>query len=395
VSWPRAAGASAASLAMLLAASTGTAGARPAPTASVPPVVSVPLATSLQVPSGSWATVAMGHLGQPLNTFWQLLYEPKGASSWSDRVEATGVATNGGIVMAANATTFVVGVLPSNLLKYSPLIATANGGRSWSTGLVQGGLPHVPSALAEAPAGGAMALSRSQSAGPEVLYSHPGPSELQSWRAVATAKGLASSAGGASCDPAAITAVGYDRSTPVVGAACRRAGTAGVFLSRPGKPGGWALAGPALPRADGPAVVLGLVQTGGGLAALAEARNGRHEGLVAAWGTPSGPWGTSPLLPVNAGDQVASLGPASRGGVFVLLAGRRPLLEVAPGPGAPWQRLPAPPAGTQTVVFAAGAGPSVQALAVHESTLDVWDLARGAWRLGQVLHVPIEYGSSG
>ena len=59
-----------------------------------------PLATSLGGPAGTWASVAMGQLDEPLNTFWQLLYRPAGGTRWSNQVEATVVATNGGIVLA-------------------------------------------------------------------------------------------------------------------------------------------------------------------------------------------------------------------------------------------------------------------------------------------------------
>ena len=121
----------------------GSAGAEPLPT---------PLATSVHASGGTWATVPMGDLGQPLNTFWQLLFRPDGSASWSDRVEATAVATNGGLVLAGGGQALVVGVRPSNLLTFSPLIATTNAGRSWSNGLLSQGLAPRPAALATGPA---------------------------------------------------------------------------------------------------------------------------------------------------------------------------------------------------------------------------------------------------
>ena len=82
------------------AAPSANAGAGPTslPTSLALPT---PLATSVPAGGGTWATVAMGDLGQPLNTFWQLLFRPAGTNSWSDRVEATAVATNGGLVLAS------------------------------------------------------------------------------------------------------------------------------------------------------------------------------------------------------------------------------------------------------------------------------------------------------
>ena len=92
------------------------------------PSFPTPLATSVQTAAGTWATIAMGHLGQPLNTFWQLFFQPPGATSWSNQVEATATATNGGLVLAsAGDRSVIVGVRPSVRLSFTPLIATSNG----------------------------------------------------------------------------------------------------------------------------------------------------------------------------------------------------------------------------------------------------------------------------
>ena len=78
------------------------------------PSFPTPLATSVQTAAGTWATIPMGHLGQPLNTFWQLFFQPPGATSWSNQVEATATATNGGLVLAsAGDRSVIVGVRPS------------------------------------------------------------------------------------------------------------------------------------------------------------------------------------------------------------------------------------------------------------------------------------------
>jgi len=64
------------------------------------PAIRALLATSIETSAGSWAIVAMGHLDQPLNTFWQLFFRPTGGALWSDRAAALAVATNGGLVVA-------------------------------------------------------------------------------------------------------------------------------------------------------------------------------------------------------------------------------------------------------------------------------------------------------
>jgi hypothetical protein len=74
----------------------------------------------------------------------------------------------------------------------------------------------------------------------------------------------------------------------------------------------------------------------------------------------------------------------------VLLGGGQ--AETIAGTGGPWRALPPAPAGT--VTLAPGAGGGYDALAVSGSVLTVWRLASAAWAEVQVIHVPIEYGSS-
>ncbi len=131
----------------------------------------------------------MGNLGQPVNTFWQLFFRRDGARTWSNQVEATATATNGGLVLAPAGQSLLVGVRPSQMLTFTPLISTADAGRSWSTGLISQGLASRPTALAMSPGGGALALVNGRG-GPEVLESTGG---LSSWRALVTGKALAAS----------------------------------------------------------------------------------------------------------------------------------------------------------------------------------------------------------
>ena len=42
------------------------------------PTLPTPLATSLQTADGTWATIPMGRLDEPFNTFWQLLFKRDG-----------------------------------------------------------------------------------------------------------------------------------------------------------------------------------------------------------------------------------------------------------------------------------------------------------------------------
>ena len=372
----------------------GSGGAEPLPT---------PLATSVHASGGTWATVAMGDLGQPLNTFWQLLFRPDGSASWSDRVEATAVATNGGLVLAGGGHALVVGVRPSNLLTFSPLIATTNAGRSWSNGLLSQGLASLTAALAAGPGGRTLAILEGRG-GTKVVRA---TGNLLSWHPVTTARALASRSSGRACDPEAVTAVGYLSSAAVVGTRCGRPGQAGVFMQ---KGGTWLGDGPAIPPGSGRAEVLGLVPEGGGLAALVGLSTAGSAGgakattqgsLIASWASPSGPgpsgkWRPSASLSLGTGRDLVSFGPTAAGGIFAVLTSPKGALElaVAPNPSSGWDQLPAPPKTTATVAFLRGG--TVDALAVKRTVLTVWALSPGTtrWAKAQVLNVPIQFGSS-
>ncbi|HTU80332.1 MAG TPA: hypothetical protein VMF09_16395 [Solirubrobacteraceae bacterium] len=381
----------AAMLLTALLAGCSSAGAGKHGGAAGAPSIPTPLATSIQTSAGVWATLPMGRLDEPLNTFWQLLFRPAGSESWSNQVQATAVATNGGIVLAsAPERTVLAGVRPSNLLTFSPLIATSDGGRSWSTGLLDDGLAARPDALAAGPAGRTLALVGAQGSA-QVLSSVAG---LSAWRTSTTTRALGSSLPGRACGLGSITAVGYLAADALIGASCSRAGVVGVFIERSGS---WRLLAPAPPTAlrNDRIEVLSLQGDGEGARALLGVAGSGGVGLVAAWYT-DGHWSSSTPLPLRASERVSSFGPASANGMFVLLArsAGAPQLAVASAPDAGWSELAPPPAGTATVAF--GQSASVDALAARETVLTVWRLGANAhaWVRRQTIDVQIEFGSS-
>jgi hypothetical protein len=385
-----------AALALVLLASvllgSCSSGGSPAAQSASAPALATPLATSLPTSAGTWATVPMGHLEQPLNTFWQLLFRPVGGGSWSNHVEATAVATNGGIVLASpHGTSLIAGLLPSNLLTFSPLIYSASAGRSWSNGLLPEGLAARPDALAASSLAQGLALV-SGHAGTQVLAS---AGSLSVWRTAVTQNELAATPAGRACGVAAVTAVAYLGTNPLVGASCARPGLAGLFVQRAG---GWQLLQGALPAAlaRDRVEVLALDSVGSGIGALLAASGGAGQTVLIAARYAAGSWASSTPLPVSASQQVSSFGPTGSDGAFVLLtsSARPAQLAIANGPAAVWQQLPPPPAGTATVAF--GPAASVEALAAAGTVLDIWALEPRVrvWVHRQTMNVPIEYGSS-
>ena len=347
-----------------------------------------PLATSLDTAQGSWATVAMGHLGDPANTFWQLFFDPVGSGSWSDQIRGTAVATNGGVVMAADADgALLAGVRPFGFLTFSPLVRTADGGRSWSDAVLSGGLADQPASLATGPGGGVLGLVGGPS-GARIVESGNG---LGPWRTLETVRALAANVAARRCRLEAATAVSYLQASAVVGGRCRRSGVSPVFVRRSS---GWELAGPQFPGLrGGRASVVSLRESGATLVALLSVTRDTGTDLVAAWTTGAKQWTCSPPLRLTAAEKLASVGPGTGAGLFALLddaSGRRRLAEIAPGAG--WRTLPSPPAGSATVAFT---GSGIDALTVNKTTLTVWALDHAtSWTKAQTVHVDIQYGSS-
>lgn len=173
------------------------------------PSLPVPLATSVATPDGTWAVVPMGRLDQRSNTFWQLLHLPRAGGRWSNQVEATATATNGGLVLASAGSLLLVGIRPSTRLRFTPLIATTDAGRHWTNGLIDSGLQADPTALAVtgAPTGATRAVALVDRPGAQELLTTGGT--LSTWRRLTTVKTLAASPADRACELSRLAAVGY------------------------------------------------------------------------------------------------------------------------------------------------------------------------------------------
>ena len=89
----------------------------------------------------------------------------------------------------------------------------------------------------------------------------------------------------------------------------------------------------------------------------------------------------------------ASVSSGTGGAVAVVLTGNH--AETVTPPAGSWRPLPALPPGTATL--APGVKGGWDALAVHGSSLVVWQLAPGGgrWAAAQTVNVPVQFGSSG
>lgn len=377
-------------VAVFAAAALAACSTRATPTASAGGdngPIGAPLATSVVTPLGSWAIVAMGKLDDPLNTFWEAFTLPTGAPEWVERTPPD-VADNGGLVTAPTTTGVVVGFRPSDLLSFSPLASTADGGATYSPGLLSGGLAGVPDALSVAPSGRAAALTLTQ-----VLTS---ASALASWQPVATVAAITASSAGRSCHPLQMTAVTATDTGTFIGTACGAPGVVGIVQQT-----GSTLAsvGPQLPGADANdrIEVDRLVQDGPGrqgLAALLGIRGSAGTRYVAAWNSIPGSatWTLSALT--NTVGVLVSTAVTSGSGFAVVTRSSSGALSAAVvnGSGTDWTQLPTPPAGTATIAVSDS---RTDALAVDAATLIDYRLTARQWVKTQTIQVAVPYGSSG
>ena len=252
------------------------------------------LATSVQTSAGTWATVPMGHLDQPLNTFWQLFYRASGRSSWSNATSTLALATNGGLIIATpDGQSVEVGIRPANRLTFSTLLTASPTQSSWTTGLLPAGLAADNSALATDSLSGSSAALLNDGAGVRAVSSARG---LSTWRTLTTEAVLASSSAGRHCGLDSITAVGYDGTQALIGGGCGHAGTVGIF-SRSGDR--WRLVGPTLPRQLdlGSVNVISLKQTSEGISTILAVTSVKEgTSLVAAWAGSGSQWSVSGAL---------------------------------------------------------------------------------------------------
>ena len=361
--------------AALLAAGCGSAQARDTSASAV----SLSLNTAQASADGTWAVIPMGTTGP--NLFWQM-FELSAAGTWSLETPPD-IATNGAIILAPRQGTLVTGIRASIDLTFSPVTATANDGKTWTTLVPSSGLADVPDALAAAPDGQLMALG----AGGQVSVLNPGGS---SWTTLTSEHALASGSGTRDCGLTALTAVAYTSGgTPLVAGTCTRAGVAGIFAYTAGI---WHLTDPVPPPSltAQRVQILRLIRTSSGTeAALLEAGTS----LFAAWSSDNGlHWSESAAFALGHAQPV-SVSFGVGGAIVVALTGNR--AETLSGSGASWQSLPALPTG-RSITLAQTATSTTDALAADGSSLTVWQHTAGSddWVKTQSIDVPIQYGSS-
>ncbi len=359
-------------------------------TAAAPATRSDALRSAVSGASGTWVVLPMGQLGDPSNTFWQLVHAAPGSSHWSV-VTPEGVADNGGIVAGVSPISVDAGILPSGLLRFSPLARSTDGGRTWNPAFLPGALAALPDALAGPPAGAGTALAV---VGRSVLNASAG---LSSWSRTTSVAALAATwprCGATAIDAVAVTPDGV----PMVATDCRRDGRVGIFTRARGT---WSPTGPVLGGRllKSSTEVLRLEPTAEQDAALVLATAAGRRSLVVLWSAPHGRWTESAALTLPSASTVASTAVGAGGTVAALVSGPGGVVPFTISPGTGWSRLPSPPRGSVAVAVAPQTGATVvgfDAFTVSGALLGVYTTtaAGSAWVEVQSIRVPLAYGSS-
>lgn len=379
---------------ILITGGSSAGGASSLATADV--AVALPISASTSTEAESSMLIAMGHLHDPSNTFWELFLRTSGSASWVLHTPA-GVASNGGLTLAAPPSgPLLAGFLTSAYLRFSPVAQSTDGGATWSPGELPSPLTPVPNALAVDGSGRALALVSQSRDGQRVMTSSD---SLATWRTLSSDRALEQSV--PTCHLQEVTAVAYTvTSQPLLGLACDQGDVVGLLvpaISSGAPRSGWRNVGPSLPAGLRAPSVIRLQDTVNGLTGLAQARSGTGSSLVAFWGMGSSEqWLQTTPLPVPKGWTVkaTAIGGGTGQGVTVLLGSgaRRRIVDVVT-PGAPWVTFPASPREASGV---AAVGNEIDAFVVDGSHLTVWTStsARSPWHRAASISVPVPYGSS-
>ncbi len=360
----------------------------------------LPPAQALPGSGGTWATMAMGRTGDPLDTFGEVFFRPgcvsgsgcSGGARWS-LVTPPGVASNGGIMIAASPDGGLLAGFGVSLdLRFSPLAATTDAGSAWNGGILPVALAAEADALAASGPAHHLALAASAPVGTGAVYS--AGSDLSVWTREATRADVAAAASRAGCRLGALTGVAVTATGgDLVAGACSGGGRAGVFrIGKDGLPDVVTDIGPRISTgADGPVRVLRLVATSSGLSALVATGAGVGSRLeLATSADDAATWTVSPAYAT--GREVESTSVTGAGGFAVLLGGRRPAAAVI-DPGMAWRTPPAPPAGTAVIASLSAEG-TLEALVPSGTRLEVDRLGPSGWQPVQRIDVPIQYGST-
>jgi hypothetical protein len=343
----------------------------------------IPLAVGSAGPGLRWALVRTGG-PQVGGRYWQLLVQAAGTGKWR-LATPPGVADNAGLAVAtASAAAMTVGFIPSQLLSFSPLAISADGGAHWTQGLLPAGLVGDPGALANMPDGQLIAVT--------AKGAEESAAGASGWAPLETLRALAATTAGRQCGLTGLTgAIAGPGGTPILAGTCAAAGVVGLFMKTTS---GWQSAGLRLSRSLGArsVSVLRLVRLATAVLLLLDVATSRGDVVVPAL-LSAGRWTIGvPSVKVSGIESVAT---TSTGAWDVVFDGGYAAVGGSPSGQASYYnpqrrlKLPAPDAALLPGSSLSGPGARLTVLVPHVTTVTVEQLANSGWRTIQVIKVPV------
>jgi hypothetical protein len=358
---------------------------------AAPPAI--PLAVGSAGPGLLWAMVRTGG-PQVGGRYWQLLVQAGGTGKWR-LATPPGVADNAGLavatasVAAASVAAMTVGFIPSQLLRFSPLASTTDGGAHWTPGLLPAGLVSDPGALASMPDGQLIAVT--------AKGAEESAAGASGWAPLETLRALAATTAGRQCGLTAMTAASAGPGgIPILAGTCAAAGAIGLFMKTTSgwQPVGWPSAGLRLPRSlrARSVTVLRLARVNASVLVLLGVATSRGDVIVPAL-LSAGRWTVGvPSVKVSGIESVAT---TSAGAWDVVFGGGYAAVGGSPSGQTSYYnlsrrlKLPAPDAVLLPVSSLSGPGARLTVLVPHVTSVTVEQLATSGWRTIQVIKVPV------
>ncbi len=347
-------------------------------------------ATSATAGTTGWLTLPMGHLDDSTNTFWQIFHFADASGSITNESIATGVATNGGILLGnIDDPSFAVAVRPSIDLAFTPILLAPNSGaKKWQvTTPISGSISRLSQL-------GDRLIAVSINAKKTSIIERTASSAR--WRTLDTLNAVQIQPAFRSCSPTAITSVTFDQDgSPIIGAACAKPGIVGLFRYSKGHWNRLLNLHTGTPKDV--ISVLSLSSCGVQVCGLVASNNGKQMLLSLLTLTPTGAnLNTVGIAPNDA--HISAIGGIDTGGVWLLYRERRLLHGIVKFTSNSRSiTLPVMPTDAATLVSTASGEIYSFALADGGDKLLESKLSTNApyhWNFVATRHFPIPYGSS-
>lgn len=346
-------------------------------------------ASSSTTAKGTIATLAMGNLADPSNTYWQVLTSTPSSMRFTVVTAAVAVATNGGILVAPGSTPATIALRPTNKLRFSPVLrASGSASQYW---LPRQPLPGAARSISSSAGASIAVVGSGESA--KVITEN---SASSLWRVRSTLSSMEQVAAFRSCSPTALTSATFDASgNLVVGVDCAHSGATPFFRLEGGT---WKPISLSFGSARGSASVLYMAAPGKTLAAIVDICSGETLRFFAVNVTGSVTHRAS-LATINGSIVLTGMGVTPEGGAWITFQDKKHRTLGFIDSSVVRHAIAIPPISSDEATLVERQNGTLEAITLDAggngvAVLSLGSSMRGVWKTVQKIRVPIAYGSS-